>query len=50
MAPASRKESKFVMIKERSVPAPATPASVLVNSGMSVQLNSMIAEDVEGSR
>lgn len=28
---------KFVTMKERSVPAPATPASVWVDAGMAVQ-------------
>jgi hypothetical protein len=43
MVPESRKEMKFVIMKESRVPAPATPASVGVVSGMTVQLKAMIA-------
>lgn len=44
IVPDSRKEMKFVMMKERSVPAPATPASVCVDAGTLVQLKTMVAE------
>jgi hypothetical protein len=43
IVPDNKNERKFVMMKERSVPAPATPASVLTESGTVEQLNAMIA-------
>lgn len=46
MAPESRKETKFVMMKERRVPEPATPASVGVKSGTFKQLNAVVLEDM----
>lgn len=37
IAPARRKDKRFVIMKESSVPAPATPASVCVESGILLQ-------------
>lgn len=42
MAALRDSEMKFVIMKERSVPAPATPASVGVVAGMTAQLDVLL--------
>lgn len=43
MVAESRMERTLVMMKDKRVPAPATPASVVVVSGIVVQLNGIVA-------
>jgi hypothetical protein len=49
MAPARRKDRRLVIMKERSTPAPATPASVCVESGTVLQ-SAMVGIVVDTAR